>query len=453
MTRRKEHRFVGDKEQKHCYNCDSWKELPEFSKLKSSKDGLQNKCRQCERLIRQRKKRGADIPENKECAYCKEVKATDLNFNINPRTKKLQNICKQCIEENNSEISKICILCLKIKPIDNFVINRNKAARKSHCNDCAQIEIKKWKMKNKAKVSEYNKKYQKEYRAKHREANAQKAADNKKQRRLEHFLAARKTVEKRGGFMISPPEVYQNNHTKLTVKCQDDHLFGISANNIRNGRWCPECQININEHVTIKAAEHLFGKPFIKVRPDWLRPTPESAPLELDGYNEELGIAIEYNGIQHYQYHPFFHNNDSEKFKAQQQRDTWKEKTCKQRGIKFMKVPYKLVFDDICEYLYDFAIILDIEMVRNPKSFDLAKTKRTISKLAKLANIVEDKEGTIICHVRKGKQLILRIGCAQGHIWETNMRYLKRGSWCPTCGLQRDKVPTTLEEAMARLAI
>ena len=453
MTKRKEHRFIEGKEQKHCYKCDSWKELDEFNKLKSAKDGLQNKCRLCERLVRQQKRRNKDLPKEKECGYCKEVKNAAVSFDINPNDGTLRNFCRDCITAHNSDTHKLCIYCCEVKPIAEFLGRSRRPSHNTYCRICAASKGKEYKAKDLEKHRQYNKTYQKEYRAKHREANAQKAAENKKQRRLEHFLVAKDTVEKRGGFMISPPEVYQDNHTKLTVKCQDDHLFGISANNIRNGRWCPECRININEHITIKAAEHLFGKPFIKVRPDWLRPTPESAPLELDGYNEELGIAIEYNGIQHYQYHPFFHNNDSEKFKAQQQRDTWKEKTCKQRGIKFIKVPYKLVFDDICEYLYDFAIILDIEMVRNPKSFDLAKTKRTISKLAKLANIVEDKEGTIICHVRKGKQLILRIGCAQGHIWETNMRYLKRGSWCPTCGLQRDKVPTTLEEAMARLAI
>ena len=64
-------------------------------------------------------------------------------------------------------------------------------------------------------------------------------------------------------------------------------------------------------------------------------------PLELDFYNEELKIAVEYNGEQHYKYTPLFHQNE-EAFKKQLQRDEQKVITCSNLNINLIIVPYSL---------------------------------------------------------------------------------------------------------------
>ena len=46
-----------------------------------------------------------------------------------------------------------------------------------------------------------------------------------------------------------------------------------------------------------------FGRPFIKVRPKFLE------GLELDGYCEELKIAFEYDGEQHFKFPNWFHKS------------------------------------------------------------------------------------------------------------------------------------------------
>ena len=55
--------------------------------------------------------------------------------------------------------------------------------------------------------------------------------------------------------------------------------------------------------------------------------------LNLDGYNEELRIAFEHQGIQHYRFDPFFHNNNKNNFIEQQKRDLLKQELCIKNNV------------------------------------------------------------------------------------------------------------------------
>src|SRR5579885_1122723 len=85
--------------------------------------------------------------------------------------------------------------------------------------------------------------------------------------------------------------------------------------------------------------QRLFDKEFPCVRPDFLYNPLTGKNLELDMYNEELGLAVEYNGKQHYQFLPLFHKN-TRAFEYQQHRDEWKAKKCKEMGIILVTIPY-----------------------------------------------------------------------------------------------------------------
>jgi hypothetical protein len=61
-------------------------------------------------------------------------------------------------------------------------------------------------------------------------------------------------------------------------------------------------------------------------RPDWLD------GLELDFYIEELQVGIEVQGIQHYEYTPWFHGN-YEAFLAQKDRDERKSNLCQAQCV------------------------------------------------------------------------------------------------------------------------
>jgi len=95
--------------------------------------------------------------------------------------------------------------------------------------------------------------------------------------------------------------------------------------------------------------ENLFKAPFPSIRPDFLKYT-SGKNLELDGYNEQLGIAFEYQGIQHRTFTPRFHKT-KEDFKKQVQRDIYKKKICEDRGIRLLEIPDTVPYDDLQEYI------------------------------------------------------------------------------------------------------
>ncbi len=91
----------------------------------------------------------------------------------------------------------------------------------------------------------------------------------------------------------------------------------------------------MSEELVREILQNYYQKPFPKQRPPWL------APLELDGYNEELKLAFEYNGIQHYQFPNPFHKT-YEEYLSQLDRDKRKVEECLARGINLLIVPHSI---------------------------------------------------------------------------------------------------------------
>lgn len=96
--------------------------------------------------------------------------------------------------------------------------------------------------------------------------------------------------------------------------------------------------------------ERLFSKPFNKIRPDFLKNSVTGKNLEMDCYNDDLKLCVEYSGKQHYSYIPGIHKN-YESFMNQKYRDEIKKKLCQENGIKFIEVPYTIKEGEIEEFL------------------------------------------------------------------------------------------------------
>lgn len=86
---------------------------------------------------------------------------------------------------------------------------------------------------------------------------------------------------------------------------------------------------------------------FIKCRPKWLINPNTGKPLELDMYNKNLKLAVEFNGKQHVQETHRFHKNKKD-FENQVERDDIKLKICMKRGIELIVVNHGC---DIEKYL------------------------------------------------------------------------------------------------------
>lgn len=87
--------------------------------------------------------------------------------------------------------------------------------------------------------------------------------------------------------------------------------------------------------------EILTGRQFMSVRPYWLKNPETGRNLELDCYNEEYRLALEYNGVQHYNYTPHFHS-DMARYEGQIVRDHIKKILCDKNGVYLIIVPYSV---------------------------------------------------------------------------------------------------------------
>ena len=72
--------------------------------------------------------------------------------------------------------------------------------------------------------------------------------------------------------------------------------------------------------------------------------------MELDGYNEELQLAFEYQGAQHRKFIPMFHKTYRD-FTKQQERDAFKKQRCQELGIRVIEIPDTVLYDDLEQFI------------------------------------------------------------------------------------------------------
>jgi hypothetical protein len=104
------------------------------------------------------------------------------------------------------------------------------------------------------------------------------------------------------------------------------------------------------EKMCRKILERHFNAEFPSARPEFLKSPVTKKNLELDCYNPDLKIALEYNGKQHYTYTPHFHRSKKD-FYSQVHRDDWKRNKCKELGIKLIEVPYWISQNELEDWI------------------------------------------------------------------------------------------------------
>lgn len=115
----------------------------------------------------------------------------------------------------------------------------------------------------------------------------------------------------------------------------------------------PKNNLSRGEEECKKFVEFYFKKPFERIRPTFLTNPITGAQLELDMYNDELKLAIEYNGAQHYVFNNMMHQGSKDRFQNQQYRDYMKKTMCKENGIDLIIVPYTIKHQQIANYLFE----------------------------------------------------------------------------------------------------
>jgi hypothetical protein len=159
----------------------------------------------------------------------------------------------------------------------------------------------------------------------------------------------RALAEARGGKCLSTH--YTNSKSKMRWQCAEDHIWEAPASGIRAGQWCPECSRGVSERICRIFFEQLFGVPFPKARPRWLV-SSRNTLFELDGYSEELQLAFEHHGEQHFGYIGFY--ADKKTSRELQRRDRLKKELCRKKGVVLIEVPqigYRVKISALREFI------------------------------------------------------------------------------------------------------
>lgn len=250
----------------------------------------------------------------------------------------------------------------------------------------------------------------------------------------------RQLAKSRGGDCLS--DTYLGLMRHLTWACSEGHRWDATPNNVKcHGSWCPHCTTNIGEEITRAALSEAFpGETFDRTRRvAWMQ------GLELDGYNEKLRLAFEYQGIQHAARVAHFQRDESA-FEAQQERDALTAARCEAAGVYLLEVPHTVKFVEIRKFVRaclekaNFAIapvVLD-----DRKFYDSVRARggtESARRYSRLLAVVQQKGGVCLSRQCLGIKAPVEIRCGQGHVFTTTLEAIDqpedRGTrFCPVCG-------------------
>ncbi len=231
---------------------------------------------------------------------------------------------------------------------------------------------------------------------------------------------------------------------KLKWQCEFGHTWIAEYNTIRRGSWCSQCVDRLGEKITRLYMEAIFGRPFPKCRPKWLTNT-NGHKLELDGFCEELGIAFEHNGFQHYKQISYF-KYDNDGFRSIQQRDKIKHNKCKEQNIKVIIVPEMFTLTklkNLKSIIKSQCVTLGIDLPHNFDDINVdikAAYRNKIDEARSLANnhggkCLSDK---FIEHHNDKDRLLFECKC--GYKWEASLARIRFGTWCRKCSNYTRKI-------------
>ena len=149
-------------------------------------------------------------------------------------------------------------------------------------------------------------------------------------------LAELKEIAKsRNGRCIS--REYLGTHKPMSWRCRNGHMWTAKPADIMRGGWCPNCSSGIGERICREHFEQLFGEKFPRKSPPWLL-NKSGNSMEMGGYSEELKLAFEHHGMQHYTTNNLYVTS-IKALAGRRAADSLKRQLCRQHNITLVEIP------------------------------------------------------------------------------------------------------------------
>ena len=153
-------------------------------------------------------------------------------------------------------------------------------------------------------------------------------------------------ISARGGVPLQPIPLTVTGKTKLLIRCNLGHEFENDWNHMTGTRkgWCQICtKGSKSEELARTTFEQLFGGEFRKRRPRWLK-NSRGRQMELDGYEEPLALAFEYQGRQHFEAIGIYGKGQNVKQRAAD--DAMKRRLCDENGVTLIELRWDQKYTD-----------------------------------------------------------------------------------------------------------
>lgn len=162
-----------------------------------------------------------------------------------------------------------------------------------------------------------------------------------------------KLIYDRGGVMLSKIPTRLTVSTKVLIRCSLGHEFTNDWQHMSSPRyaWCSTCtKGNKSEEIARITFKQIFGGNFRKARPVWLK-NSRGHQMELDGYEEKLKLAFEYQGRQHFENIGLY--SSEIKLKQRIQDDQEKVRLCAENNITLVQLRWDVVYEDFPTIIYE----------------------------------------------------------------------------------------------------
>lgn len=226
------------------------------------------------------------------------------------------------------------------------------------------------------------------------------------------------------------------------IRCgEKGHVpFNRTINQLEKGLWCAGCHNSgQNEAYTRYILEQLTRCEFPKQRPDWLIFNSKRR-LELDGYCTELALAFEHQGLQHFEYVPFFHRG-KKSFERQLAYDQFKKDKCRDRKVTLIVTDDRWSLDQLERNIRDLLRVErpDIAITKQKINFDglvIGRSRERQKYLENVRRIATEKQGKCLSNVYFSNSTHLSFKChvLEHDPWSSSYSSIvDQGTWCPIC--------------------